>query len=90
MAIAYVFYPEPSPESSIRGLWLCAGRLDIFKFTKTHLIYSVSCFNLGGLELCLWGLSPQKSPVATGLFLPHIIIFYTHIGTMAILDLKKK
>jgi len=36
---------------------------------KTLLIYSISYFNLGGLELCLGGLSPPKLPfpVATGL-----------------------
>jgi len=36
------------------------------KLTKTSLVYSVSI--LGGLELCLDGLSPPKPhPVATGL-----------------------
>jgi len=34
--------------------------------TKTLLIYSVPYFNLGGLELCLGGLSPPNPPVATG------------------------
>ena len=42
-------------------LRLCR-RLDILKFDQTPLIYSVSYFNLGGLELCLWGISPPKSP----------------------------
>jgi len=32
--------------------------LDILKLTKTPLMYSVSYFNLGGLEYCLGGLSP--------------------------------
>jgi len=35
-------------------LRLC-GALDIIKLTKTPLIYSVSRFNLGGLEICLEG-----------------------------------
>ena len=38
------------------------GGLDIIKLTKTQLIYSVSRFNLGGLELCLWGAKPTKAP----------------------------
>jgi len=38
---------------SIGGLCVCAGWLDILKIDKTPLIYSVSCFNIGGLELCL-------------------------------------
>jgi len=35
--------------------------------TKSPLIYSVSYFNFGVLELCFGGLSPPKAPVATGL-----------------------
>jgi len=31
------------------------GGLDILKIDKTPLIYSVSCFHLGGLELCSGG-----------------------------------
>jgi len=50
------------------GLFVCAGELDIIKLTKTPLIYSVSRFNWGGLELCLRGLSPPKPPMATGLY----------------------
>jgi len=34
------------------GLCVCLGGLDIIKLTKTPLIYSVSRFNLGVLELC--------------------------------------
>jgi len=45
---------------SAGGLWICAVGLDILKIDKTELIYSVSCFNLGVLELFLRGLSPQK------------------------------
>jgi len=52
---------------SVGGLYVCAGGLDILIFDKTSLIYSVSYFNLGGLELCLEGLSSTKSPVAMGL-----------------------
>jgi len=33
--------------------------------TKTPLIYSVSCFNLGGLELCL-GAKLTKTPRGDG------------------------
>jgi len=43
------------------------GGIDIIKLTKTLLIYSVSRFNLGGLEVCLGGISPPNPPVATGL-----------------------
>ena len=49
--------------------WLCSyagGGLDIIKLTKTQLIYSVSRFNLGGLELCLGRLSPPKLPRGDG------------------------
>jgi len=49
------------------GFALVRGGLDIIKLTKILLIYSVSRFNLGGLKLCLGGLSPPKPPVATGL-----------------------
>ena len=45
-----------------RGLCISAGvfgfvRGDLIlqKLTKSQLIYSVSCFNLGGLEFCLGG-----------------------------------
>jgi len=34
--------------------------------TKTKLIYSVSRFNLGAWSF-VWGLSPPKPPLATGL-----------------------
>jgi len=36
------------------------------KLTKPPLIHSVSCFNLGGLELCLGGLSIPKPPLGDG------------------------
>jgi len=42
------------------------GGLTLQKLTKTQLLHSVSFFNLGGLELCLEGLSPQKSPRGDG------------------------
>jgi len=38
-----------------RGLYVCAGRLDIENFLKSPLIYSVSYFNFGALVLCLEG-----------------------------------
>jgi len=38
---------------SIRGHCVCAGWLDILKIDNAPLIYSVSSFNLGGLELLL-------------------------------------
>ena len=46
-------------------LCVYAEGLDIHKIAKTPLIYSVSCFNLGGLELC-WA-KPTKVPRATEL-----------------------
>jgi len=51
--------------SSVGGLRFCGG-LHIIKLTKTPLIYSVSRFNLGGLELSLGGLSPPKPPSDDG------------------------
>jgi len=50
-----------------RGLFVCAGGLNIIKLTKAPLIYNVSRFNLAVLELCLGGISHRKPPVATGL-----------------------
>jgi len=45
--------PEPSPESLQQGgLMFVHGGLH--KFDKIPLIYSVSYFNLGCLEHCLW------------------------------------
>jgi len=38
-------------KSSIGGFYICASELDIVKIDKMSLIYSVSYFNLGGLEL---------------------------------------
>jgi len=55
--------------SSAGGISFVRG-LDIIKLTRIPLIYSVSRFNLGGLELCLGGLSPPKPLVATGLVKP--------------------
>jgi len=45
---------------------LC-GRLDILEIDKNATAYSVSRFNLVGLGVLFGGLSPQNSPVATGL-----------------------
>ena len=46
---------EPSPEGLQLGDYVCAGGTDILKFDKKTLIYSVSHFTLGGLELRLQG-----------------------------------
>jgi len=57
---------------SIGGLCGSAGGfafvrgVDIIKLTKTPLIYSGSRFYLGGLELCLLGLSSPKPPRGDG------------------------
>jgi len=54
---------------SARGLCVCAVGLDIIKLTKTPLIYSASRFKLGGLGALFGGVSPPKTPGATGLAL---------------------
>jgi len=46
-------------------LCLCGG-LDILKIDKISLIYSVSCFNLGGLGDFFGGISPSKHPHGDG------------------------
>jgi len=43
-----------------RGLYICAGVLDIVKTDKAPLIYRASYFNLGGLKRCLGELNPPK------------------------------
>ena len=54
-------------------LWFCWGALGLYGaawhwiIDKNSTDYSVSCFNLGGLELRLGGFSPQKPNMATGL-----------------------
>ena len=60
-----------------RGALRLCGRALHSNLTKILLTYSVSCFNLGGFELCLGGLSPPKSPVATGLYILHWTKFHT-------------
>jgi len=52
--------------SSAGGFAFVRGGLDIIKWNKILLIYSVSRFSLGGLELCLGGLSSPKPPCADG------------------------
>jgi len=48
-----------------RGLYVCAGALDILKIDKTPLIYSVSYFNLGRLGAPFGVISPPTPhPVA--------------------------
>jgi len=54
-------------KSSIGGLYVCAGELDIVNLIKIPVICSVSYLNLRGFVLCLEGLSPPKPPVGTGL-----------------------
>jgi len=54
-------------KSSIGGFTFVQGCLAFEKLTKTPLIYSISYFNSGVLEVCFAGLSPPKPPVATGL-----------------------
>jgi len=55
---------------SAGGLWVCVGGLTLLKLTKSHLIYSVSCVNLGGLGALFGGeWAPKILPVAMGLVL---------------------
>jgi len=49
-----------------RGPYVCAGGLDIPKFSKTPLIYSVSYFNLEGLGALFGGAKPTKVPGGDG------------------------
>jgi len=56
--------------SSVGGFAFCGG-LGIIKLTKTPLIYSVSRFNLGGVELCLGEAKPTKAHMGTGLQQSH-------------------
>ena len=51
------------------------GRLTLLKLTKSHLIYSVSRVNFGGLGALFGGDERPKSPVATGLVLIVSILF---------------
>jgi len=44
------------------GFTFVPGRLDIEKLIKPPMIYSVSYFHLGGLVLCLGGISPPIPP----------------------------
>jgi len=48
------------------GFGFVRGGLTPQKLTKTPLIYSVSCFNLGVLRALFGGLSPQKPPRGDG------------------------
>jgi len=52
---------EQSPGSFQSGVFAFVRGAWHYKIIKTPLIYSVSRFHLGGLELCLGGLSPPKS-----------------------------
>ena len=53
-------------KSSIGRLYVRARVGWHSNLTKIPLIYSVSYFSLGGLELCLGGLSPPKPPSGDG------------------------
>jgi len=44
------------------GFRFVRGGLTFQKLTKTQLIYSASCFNLGGLGAFFWGAKPPKAP----------------------------
>jgi len=59
--------PEPSPESRQCGGFTLVkgGCLTSENLLKTPLIYSVSYFNWGDLEICLLVLSPSKPPTVT-------------------------
>jgi len=58
---------EPSPESFQYGSFaFLRGGLTLQKLTKSHLIYSVSCFNLGGLGAFFGGDKPPKAPCGDG------------------------
>jgi len=43
------------------GLYVCAGGIDIPKFDKNSIIYSVSYFKLGSWSF-VWGFSLPKPP----------------------------
>jgi len=54
---------EPSPESLLWGLCICAVGLDVLKFEQILLFYSASYFKLGGgLELCFGRAKPSPPP----------------------------
>ena len=53
-------------KSSIVGLNVCAGGLDIENLIKTPLIHIGSHFNLGGSVFPLGGLKPPKPPCGEG------------------------
>jgi len=60
-----VWFRTVAKNFSIGGLCSSAVRLDI-KLSKISLIYSVSRFNLGGLEVCLGRAKPTKAPRGDG------------------------
>ena len=63
------WHAEPSPESFQQGGFaflrggfaFVRGGLDIQKLTKTALIHTASCFNLGGLGALFGGAKPTKA-----------------------------
>jgi len=52
--------------SSVRGLYVSAGRIDIANLIQIRLIYSVSCFNLGRLGTLFGGAKTTKVPCGDG------------------------
>jgi len=52
----------------LEGFCICAVGLDFLKFEQTSLFYSASYLNSGGdWSFVSEGLSPSKTPMATGL-----------------------
>jgi len=54
---------EPSPESSLGGLWVCAEGLDTLKIEKNSIDLQCFLFQFGGLGALFGGISPQNPPL---------------------------
>jgi len=65
--LASIRYQQNHRRKVIGRLYVCSGTLDILKFDKNPLIYSVLLFNLGVWKFVWWGLSPPKPLVVTEL-----------------------
>jgi len=65
---ARYWYRTVTRKSSIRVLYVYVGVLDILKFDKNSTDLRCFIFKIGGLGALFWGLSPPKTPVATGLY----------------------
>ena len=59
---------------SLRGLYVCVGRLDIENLLKSPLIYSIPWFSLGSWGFACRGEAHQSIPGATGLNPPELPI----------------